>query len=430
MTPPPDPAPPPAGGARRTERLLVVGIGLAVAALAWFRLTPVARATVWAEDGMVFLSHASAMSLRETVVAPYMGYLHVVPRIVAEAVVTVVPTSGWGSALTAASCAVTGAVAAGVLRLARDVVPSLPARTALALATVAAPLLPIEVLGNLANLHWLLLWLTPWLLLADGGGRVRRWLLAVVTFLVVTTEVQAAIFLPLLLWRPRARGAIPRAVAFVAGLALQLAAVLTTPRQTGGGAAPGVGEVLVSWSHVVVLPWFLGTGRYLAGASGDLGTVLALAVCAGLGAAVVVVARYGTRLQAVVAGVAPLVGVALWATALLLNTPATRGTDDTFIALRYGYVPSLLLVPPLALAVAVLPAVRTRRLLATTLAVQTVAVLALSLVPPSARGHGPPWDEGSQVASRACGATPSPPAVDVPIAPTGWSARIACAAVD
>ena len=33
------------------------------------------------------------------------------------------------------------------------------------------PLLPNEVLGNEANLHWIFLWLAPWLLLANPRTR-------------------------------------------------------------------------------------------------------------------------------------------------------------------------------------------------------------------------------------------------------------------
>lgn len=415
---------------RRREPVLAVAVGVLVTVVAWLRLTPVARETVWAEDGTIFLAQASSHGLTSTLFAAYAGYLHSVPRLAAEVVATFVPTPGWAYGVTVASCVLTGAVAAGVVLLARDVVTSLPARVALGLAAAVAPLLPLEVLGNLANIHWLLLWLAPWLLLARGGGRVRQWVLGLLAFLVATTEVQAAVFAPLLLWRPRERGALPRLVLFAGGLALQAHAVLTTPRPTNGGVRPDSGELVLSWLHVVVLPWFLGTGRALVRASGTRGTLLALAMVALVVLAVVVTLRRGTRLQSVVVVAAPLTGALLWVVAVVLNTPPTRNPDGSFAALRYGYVPSLLVLTPVVIGLTLLPWVRVRRAAAALLTVVVVTVLVLNPAPLSARGWGPLWDDQARVAGEPCDAVSPPPAVDVPIGPFGWFARIPCQEMD
>src|SRR5665647_648206 len=67
-----------------SDGLLAVTIVLAATLIAWLRLDPVTHQTMWAEDGSVFLTQASHAGRFETVLLPYAGYLHVVPRLIAE----------------------------------------------------------------------------------------------------------------------------------------------------------------------------------------------------------------------------------------------------------------------------------------------------------------------------------------------------------
>lgn len=419
--------PPPLG---TRSRVLVGMVGLAAALLSWWRLTPIARDTLWAEDGRIFLTHASALPAHATLTLPHGGYLHVVPRLVAEAVAGLVPVAGWALAVTAASCLLAGVVAASVAALARDVVPWAPARLALAFATAAAPLAHVEVLGNLANLHWLLLWLMPWLLLAPGGRTRRQWALGAAVLLVVTSEVQAVIFAPLALWRVRRRGGIPRLVALVAGLALQVRALMGEPRGTNGGTVPAAGEIVASWLHVVALPWVVPPHRALAGGpqwqTVAAGAVVVVVVAAAIASAV----RFGSRRQMVVAVTSPLVAAALWVVAVVMNTPVTRSPDGAFLSLRYGYAPSLCLATTIAVGLAALPRGRYRWIALGVLALPATVALATSPVLAAGRDGGPEWRPAVEVAEQTCSATPPPPVAVIPISPPRWTTIIDCARLE
>ena len=112
---------------------------------------------------------------------PYAGYQHLIPRLASGLVTALVPPAGWALAVNAIACLVVGSVAGLVFVFSRDVISFLPSRLVLGMLTVMAPMAGLEALGNLANLHWFLLYLTPWLLLATpaidrrnlGDGRRR-----------------------------------------------------------------------------------------------------------------------------------------------------------------------------------------------------------------------------------------------------------------
>ncbi len=418
----------------RPELLVALATAVVAAVVAWLRLPPVARQTMWAEDGAVFVPVASASSVTTSAFEPYGGYVHLLPRLLAEAVVSTLPPEAWAVGVSVLSCGVAGLVAAGVLLCARPLVPQLPARLALAAVTVLAPLLPIEVLGNLANVHWLLLWLMPWLLIADARGPVHRWGLGVVTFVVTASEVQAAVFAPLLLWRRHGRGVLPRMVGLLAGTALQLHAVLTTSRPTNSGEVATARGVVHGWVVNAVLPWFLGTGPMLDRATGVAGTVVAL-LALGLGAAcVVLVVRHGSRPAAVAAVLAPAAGLLLWATAVVLNTPPLL-EGGTFDLLRYGYLASLLAVVPVVLAVTAVPWTRTWRVATALLLVPLVSGTLAGMLPPlqrepsTERADGPLWAPQVRPAVRACLDEAPPPTVVLRSAPGGWGGNVTCEAL-
>ena len=147
--------------------------------------------------------------------------------------------------MSALSCAVVGLVGALVVVCSRDVVPWLPARVALGLATALLPALPIEVLGNAANVHWAFLWLAPWLLLAAPRSDREGIGFGVVGLVAALTEIQVAWFLPLALhrWSDRRRWWIRGGV--LAGLAAEGVATLVAPRSDqldGGSTVASVAE--------------------------------------------------------------------------------------------------------------------------------------------------------------------------------------------
>jgi hypothetical protein len=121
----------------------------------------------------------------------------------------------------------------------RDVIDFLPSRLLLALLTVMTPMAGMEALGNLANLHWFLLYLTPWLLLATPRTTMGTWAMAAVAFLTVATEPQCAIFLPLALWRIVAsRPTRPVLVCWLLGVVAQVVTAIDAPRAIGSDVPP------------------------------------------------------------------------------------------------------------------------------------------------------------------------------------------------
>lgn len=200
-----------------------------MAAIAWLRLDALTRGTIWAEDGLIFLTGALHGT---SVFAPYEGYTHVVPRILAELTVMFVPVADYAIAMTVLTMIVTAGIGLLVFGVTADLGITRGARVGLALITVLAPALISEVSGNAANLHWLILWLAPWLLLARPRTWLRSVLLGLVAFLAATSEIQMMVFLPLLLVDSRNRRRWPLAAGAVLGLLIQITAFLTNARES------------------------------------------------------------------------------------------------------------------------------------------------------------------------------------------------------
>ncbi|WP_420368143.1 hypothetical protein [Curtobacterium sp. L1-20] len=237
-------------------------VGLVTAALAWWRLGPVSRGTVWAEDGGIFLRERIALGPVDSLLHPYAGYLHLVPRLLVDLAWTL-PVVDYARALSAGACLVVGVLAAAVFLCSRDVVPAWPFRALLAALPALLPLAPYEISGNAANLHWFMLFTAPWLF----AHRARSWwgagAVALLTAFVVLTELQTVLFLPLLLlaWLPgRARTAtlgtgvrrvwpraVPVTVVALAGGTAQVVTASTDPRTGAPGAPPPFTDVVAGW---------------------------------------------------------------------------------------------------------------------------------------------------------------------------------------
>jgi hypothetical protein len=365
-------------------------VGVLAATTAWLRLGPVARGTVWAEDGGLFLREQLALGPVASVLHPYAGYLHVVPRLVVD-LALLFPVADYALVVSATSCLLAGAVCAGVFVLARDVVPSWPLRLVLAVVPVFLPTAPWEVSGNAANLHTFALFLAPWSLAYRSRTRWGAGLLGVVTVLVLATEAQAVLFLPLLAlaWvptrqtvpaalqaqipalteaGPRDRGhrllALPVTLAAVLAGTAQVVTALTTPRASTPGD-PDVSDVVAGWLLQTV------GGLWDADLASVAGTVVdrgwwVLAVPAVLLLVVVllgsVVAFRTGRWRAAVLALALAVGAAVvWTAALLANRSADGRWSQvppaallTATPSRYAAAAGMLLTAAVVVAAAVL----------------------------------------------------------------------------
>jgi len=130
----------------------------------------------------------------------YDFFFHTAPKLVALVVVSLAPLADVPLYTNLACYAVTAAAMASIARSAyRWLIPSDSARLALALLMTLAPGL-IEVLGNLAGLHWsLLVWLAV-LSLKNPKYPLTVWELVVIA-LTALSSAGAIVFLPLVFLR-------------------------------------------------------------------------------------------------------------------------------------------------------------------------------------------------------------------------------------
>lgn len=436
--------------------LVALVLGLLAAALAWYRLGPVPRNTVWAEDGGVFLRERIAMGPIDTLLHPYAGYVHLVPRLVVD-LGYALPAARYAQVVALTSCLLVGGVCALVFVLSRDTVRPASLRVVLAAVPVVLPLAPREISGNAANLHWYLLVLVPWVF----AYRARSWwgaaALAVVAGAAVLTEPLTVLFLPLLLlaWaapdtdqtgRHRRLLALPVTATAIVGLAVQGATTLTSPRALTP-VVPALRDVLAGYLL-----------RPLAGAwDPHLGAVLSAVVARGWAVvlvpavvllvvlvAAVVVAPTRTRWMVVAL---TLGSVAVWAAALVANGGSGTRWSAPVAAMaglppqRYAAAAGLLLVSAVVVAAAALvdsgrwsrAAGRkggTGRLvgaLAGWCVVTAVVAAAVLHVAPAdtRRSDGPVWAEQLPAAAEACRADPTLQVARVRSNP--WSSPVACA---
>ncbi|MGW8433485.1 hypothetical protein ACWGJ9_20565 [Curtobacterium citreum] len=340
-------------------------VGVVATAAAWYRLGPLTRATVWAEDGGPFFRDRLAAGVDGSLLRPYAGYLHLLPRLVVD-LGFARPIEQYAVTIAGACCVVVGVVAGAVFVLARDLVPSWPLRLVLAAVPVTVPVVPYEISGNAANLHWFMLVLVPWLFAA----RVRTWWaagsIAVLALVAVLTEPQTLLFAPLLLvaWWGRARvaglRALPVTLAVIVAGAAQVVTALTTERASRPGH-PTVGDVGRGYLlQPLAGAWtrYVGTVAAAVDRHGAVVVLLPVVVVLALVAAALVVGGWRARAQvlALAAG-----SVVVWTAALVANASADGGWGEQPVAAfvgapptRYAAASAMLLTAAVVLAASVL----------------------------------------------------------------------------
>ncbi len=416
--------------------LAPVAVAVVCAAIAWLRLSPTARDTLWAEDGSLFLQTAAGGRGWSSLLHPYAGYLHLVPRLEAALTVGAVPVQGWALSMTALSCAVAGLVATVVFACSRDLVPWMPARVVLAALTVLTPLAAREVLGNAANVHSLLFWGAFWALLHRPRGRTATVLLTGFVLLAALTEVQTLFLLPLLLRRRRDRGTWPVKAALLAGATAQLVAAMTSTRPQTGMPQVGLASLAQGWLINAVATSWVPIG-HVGAVLAAIGPGLAVTALASATALTVVLVA-GTRSQRALSLLMVAASVVVWSAGVIANpepwydyaamTPAQL--EHAWLS-RYGVVPAMMLLALLPLAAAVLHA-RPRR----PARVLAVGILALVVMVTGAqagenlsrRSGGPAWQPQLAAAAVQCGA---PVARVANLRETlGWHVEVPCGYLD
>jgi hypothetical protein len=413
----------------------VLAIAILGAAAAWLRLPPVARGTLWAEDGRLFLQDAFSHPLWTALVTPYAGYLQGMPRLIAAFTVGVVPPVLYAQVITGLSCLATGIVAAFVYVYTERMLPRVSVRLALASICLLAPSLPREVLGNAANLHSIMFWLLVWLLLGSAPTRAWSWLGGVAAFLAATTEVQGVFLLPLAVYRIRDRRSWPVIGGFVLGEACQLVSTILAPRPLStephnSPASLGFGFLINSVVTVWVPQRQVGP---VVAAGGALLCLFLLLPFVAFG--YLVWRRGGRSLRSVVLTVfigAPFVYVAsVFANSnpIYEYSALSMHQLETLWLTRYGVVPQMLLLSILVIGVGVIRRPSLRRGVGIVLGAALALVIAFQLYPTvSQRSSGPEWAPQVVVAAARCATEPQSTPVRLKEA-IGWHVDMNCAQV-
>lgn len=180
--------------------------------------------SLWTEDGKVFLEQALSQPFLDTLATSYYGYLHTVPRLIAD-VSTWFPLEDMPLVMSLLTTFVVSLLCVYVFEASGAWIASPVVRALLALAVAFAPVTARELSGTLGNLHWYLIYASFWAIVCPW--RTRGWLVAstAVVLASVLSDPLTAVLLPIglvlaLAARDRRAWILPAAI--VAGLLVQV----------------------------------------------------------------------------------------------------------------------------------------------------------------------------------------------------------------
>lgn len=420
----------------RTNPLVAVAVAAAGAILAWLRMPGPVAGQLYAEDGRTFVGDWLTHGGWSLWIEPYAGYQHLVPRGIAWFTMTFLPVTWWAAAVNLLACLVVGAVAGLVFVFSRDVVAFLPARVAIGLVAVLTPIVGLEALGNLANLHWFLLYLGLWVLLTSPRTAWGAVGMCVVALLCTATEPQCAMFLPLAVWKLiESRRNLPVVIAWSIGVIAQVVTTLVSPRAVATDYPPVASTIE---GYVLNAGMSLATNRTMR-----LGAVLEQTGW-WLGfvgvAAIVVFAVFGMvrgRLNAKVALGALLFGsVISWTASFVLGSNPdffySEMTPDRLAnppLVRWATAASIMLVATIPVTVGIL-ADRSARWRAPGLGIIVVLLAIMTVsVRPIIPANPADWESTVDGSSAVCALTPDA-IVKVATPPDpGWVVRVPCSRI-
>jgi hypothetical protein len=379
---------------------------------------------LWAEDGTIFLHQALDHSFPHALGTTYAGYLHLLPRLLAEVAVAF-PLGAAAGVLAAESAAVVALLAAYVWVASASVLETRRARVLLVALFVCVPPAVIELEATVANLHWYGLVASFFAFLRRPASRREAAVGAAVVGLTALSDPMLALLLPLLALRPGGvrrpqLGARLIPAAALAGLAVQAVAILgaSGPERQADFWPPDLASI---YAQRVAGPALLGDSW-----SGQLwlsaGWAAAWAALALLAALALTAAYTGGEARRRHARLAIAASLVLFAAPM-----AIRGTSEMAPQLgvlfgggaRYTFAPMVLAWVPLLL-------LADRGAWSGRLATVVVVIVAASTTGVTDRSLGPEWPDAVSAARHTCasGATSAP----VRIAPSAatWTVRLRC----
>ena len=221
------PASPPEDGRRlsRADLILLAFLSVVATGLQLLRQPDVPSwDSVWQEDGGIFLTDALANPFLETLVTPYNAYLHTLPRLIAGPV-ALLPLEHAALVLSVLSAVTVTLLAVYIYFASACVFHTQWARIVLAVSVVLLPAAGYETNGNIANLHWYLVFACFWVFLAAPRSTAGIAVGVTIVALTVLSDPLAGLLLPLpllQLWRDRTRRGRIIPLVFLGTLAVQL----------------------------------------------------------------------------------------------------------------------------------------------------------------------------------------------------------------
>lgn len=423
---------------------------LALTYIAWCRLPPTTRQTVWAEDGGVFLRDVLSSNGWETLLKPYDGYIHVIPRALVGVVYFIAPIDAFAVWVSFLSCAVAAGVGLGVFVLAKPLIQSPWLRAILAAIPVLLPVAPVEVLGNAANLHWYFLWLSPWLLIhrpVSRGGRAGLFLIALVTS---ASEVLTGIFVPLAAWMIFKRKNYWAPIGLIVGVGLQLLTTLVSPRGESLRVDNSVGlrSVAIGFfvQPIASLVWT--DSHAVAADLANTGMPAVYLPATVLALLFIFILIFGRTMLKVAAMYAVSSAAICWTASVLINANpvfnyayfSSQDWRQSFQFSRYAVAPGMLLLALIPIALASLIDSRTHSSQPGTKKWSSAALLVFTLVmlpnffqASTLREAGPEWAAQVVKARAACGSDTTLTESTVSVAPARWKftqVSLPCALLD
>jgi hypothetical protein len=360
---------------------------------------------LWAEDGARFMVDAVRQPALTNLVEPYGGYLHTLPRLVAE-LVALFPLE-WTAAGFAVCAAMLRALVALITFAASGAyLRSTPLRFALAALVVVLPAGNSETVNNMANLHWFLLYGAFWALLWRNGPRVP---VALFVFLAAVSSPLVVLLAPIAL----ARLFLPRKevpITFLAGLLVQGVTMLLASRTPYSQDAVDPVQVLLASLMRVPVTALLGSEQVddFYPAHGNLvilGAVLLFAVP--IAAALWRGNRAG-RTLAVVAGAYSVIVIVVCLVPNWTQIMQVQDPEVVMIGQRYSIAPCLFLFTAVIVGLDAMPARTWERVVvgasAWAIAVAVVTSVFAHVRDPAAVLRGVPWGDSVDRARAACAA--------------------------
>lgn len=412
---------------------LAVGAIICASMFDWLRLPPGGLDTFYAEDGRTFIGDWVNRPSFSLFFEPYAGYQHLLPRIVSFLVTYLTPIGWWANSIAALSCLVVGGVAYLIWVLSRDVVSSRIARFGLAALPVILPIARLEAVGDVTNLHWYMIYLMPWLLLARPRTRVGKYGLAIAACIAVMTEPQCVIYLPLAaLMFFRQPGCRLTVVGWLVGSVVQ---GLTDLKFAGIRTADYANFVsgVKGYSINAVATNAVASGSRLGSLVVRFGWwIPAVAVIVFMIAAVLAWVYGRGNIRIAVATVV-LASVGTWGLSFFLNNHS--GFDYELMSagqllgmpfVRWGTGAAMLIAAVIPLSAATIIARWPRfRMVGYGCVLGMVAVMAVWFAQGDTTRGGPHWNNGLKVGRSSC-ETQATTHVEIPSYPAGWAVSVPC----